>query len=1061
MTTPHREDKATPLPHAGTTQLPESEDTLHLLTTDELAGIDFRGVREPLSPIAWCMLVSISDRLFELNERGAPDPNLIASYAVSGNGTIYRFQIQSDRRFHNGDEVTSDDVMESLVAAAAHPEGSRLLDLLEHPAARGAVPGSSLRRISRYRFEVQLKDRCEDFLHYLALPFNSIRSRRAAEGSVDGFSGPYRVVRSDPAEWELSIEPSHPAAHSRSYARIIVRGATPGEASLDVTEHAQAGPTAGFTGGRSPDQPAVVVFGEPFPVPPRSTGGFTERLARLPGERLFYLRLRADIAPTDSLVRALRQACDAPGLRKAFFGLKPPTFIPAVPAGPADRTSAFPRSRGISAFTVGIEEGSVRPDFLDALASECHARGTNVRFVATAPFPPGATPPECHAHLRSIFVGHSVDELGFFKRLAEEPEPVGRAAGRAFPAALLVARRAPTRLARADAIRQLAGAIGPELGAVPLFQATVGLLLDRRIDRECLTSAAGFTSFVSLRRRSARFDEAELNQAMLTALGAATQMFAHDVRRPFSMVRILLDMIRNAGSLAEVREMAVRMMPEVERALGAVDGMIQDILEIGTAREPVREVVAPDSALDAGLREVFETRTHAAVRFSYRLAHSRPFHACPHQVHRVFANILSNAADAMQNRGEIRCETEDVIAGGQPFVRVCVGNTGSYIEPADLPRIFDAFFSKGKRGGTGLGLAITKKVIEAHEGRIWCVSDRTRGVEFCFTLPAHETESRPSLTLPASSREIEEDYQRRTALSLSEDERRALEREKLLAGNLAAFRRAHRRPLRIWVIDDEAIYAEGIRNLIKDAPWFEDNVEVVSLRDETAVHEALPRGEPDACICDIDLGAGSPDGFAVTRELRRRGLRSVIYIHSNRSVPQDYRHAIEVGADAFLPKPMSRPHLVRLLDETTRECAAAPREAEPEAPAAAPVEEQRPLLVVIDDDVFMRKAWTRRVPDARVLAYRGPQEFWTHHPADDASLANIDCLITDYHFGAGEVEPVEEFLRKLKATAYRGPVILCSDNRDPALLAGLIEGRMEKRPIPWREIRDMLGRIRA
>jgi signal transduction histidine kinase/DNA-binding NarL/FixJ family response regulator len=1088
--------ETTPRREADATRRQEADDTLHVLASGPIEGIDSCCAREPLSPIAWCVLVSISDRLFELNERGAPDPNLISSYAVSGNGTIYRFQIQSERRFHNGDEVTSDDVMESLATAAAtHPEGSRLLDLLEHPAARGAAVGSGLRRISRYRFEVQLKDRCDDLLHYLALPCNSIRSRRATEGSVDGFSGPYRVERSDPTEWELSIEKDHPAARPRSFARILVHGPTPDGAPLDVAGHAQGGPVPRSTGSLSPHDPTVVVFGEPFPAPQKSPGGFTERLARLPGERLFYLRLRPDISPTDNSVRILKQACDAAGLKKAFFGLRPPTFIPAIPAcpaGPADRASAAPRSRGIPTFSVAFDEGSLRADFLDAVASECRARGATVRFVSGASVPLGAETPECHAHLRAIFVGHSVDELGFFQHLAVESESAGRAGGRSYSAALLAARRASSRIARTDAIRRLAGEIGPELGIVPLFQATVGLLVDRRIDRESLTSAAGFTSFASLHRRSARFDQAELNQAMLTALGAATQMFAHDVRRPFSMVRILLDMIRNAGSLAEVREMAVRMLPEVERALGAVDGMIQDILEIGTAREPVREVVTPDGALDAGLREVFETRAHAAVRFAYHLSHTRPFHACPHQVHRVFANILSNAADAMQNRGEIRCETEDVIAGGQPFVRVCIGNTGSYIEPADLPRIFDAFFSKGKRGGTGLGLAITKKVIEAHEGRIWCVSDRTRGVRFCFTLPAHETESRSSLVLPPSSREIVEDYQQRTALSLSEDERRALEREKLLAGNLVAFRQTHRRRLRIWVIDDEAIYAEGIRNLIKDAPWFEDNVEIVSLRDEAMVYEALAHGRPDACICDIDLGAESPDGFAVTLELRRRGIRAVIYIHSNRSVSQDYRHAIEVGADAFLPKPMSRPHLVRLLDETTRECATAPREAEPEPPDEAPVAEhrppreidpespieapdeapveppvdtsvaeQRPLIVVVDDDIFMRRAWVRRVPDARVLAYRGPLEFWSNHPADDTDMANIDCLVTDYHFGAGETEPVEEFLRKLKATAYEGPVILCSDNCDSTVLAGLIDARMEKRPIPWREIRDMLERLRA
>ncbi len=1026
----------------------ENQDLLRILATGPVDPWQARAAGRALSPIEWCVLASISDRLFELNDRGTPEPNLVASYTVSGNGSIYRFQVHAGRRFHDGEEVTADDVIHSLAEASlALPESARIVDATGSSPARGGTAAGVLRRISRYRFEVELKDRDDGFLHDLALPRNTIRSRKGGTSSLDDVSGPYQVVRREAGVLELRADRDHPAAQVRSFERIVIESPPDGEIPVDVTLHPLAAPGALLPGALSSRTPCAVLFAEPLPVPARATGPFRERLVRLPGERLYYLQLREDTPDPESLVRTLRQSLESPAAQKHYFGLKPPTFIPAGAAALHERGAGRAARPPHGPCTIALDGRDARPDFLAWLTEECRGRGVALRFDRNGPETP-------QAWLRSIFVGHSLDELGFFDALVADRPPGTRAPGKSFLAALAAARRVPTRNARGDLVRRLARDLVSELGVVPLFQATAGLLVDPRIDRESLASAAGFTSFVSLRRRSARFDHAELNRAMLTALGAATQMFAHDVRRPFSMVRILLDMVRNAGSLAEVKETAVRMMPEIERALGAVNGMIQDVLEIGSVREPVREVVSPEQVLDAGLREVFEARPGADVEFECRFAHSRPFHASPHQVHRVFANILSNAADAMQNRGRIWCETEDVLVGGQPFIRVAIGNTGSLIDPAELPRIFDAFYSRGKRGGTGLGLAITKKIIEAHEGRIWCVSDRAQGVQFCFTLPAHESEAAPVSPPPRHSREIMEEYQRRTALSLSEDERRTLAREKELATGLAAFRQAHRRRLRIWVIDDEMIYAEGVRDLVKDAFWFEENVEITALRDESAVWAALADGGPDACICDIDLGPDAPDGFAVTAELRRRGVEAMICMHSNRSVSTDYRHAIEAGADAFLPKPMSRPHLLRLLDETTRAMAPPP---EDRLASGDPVPASRePVLIVVDDEVFMRKAWADRVQDARVLTYRGPSDFWAHHPSNGVDWPDIDGIITDYHFAAGEPESLEEFILRLREAGYAGPIILSSDTIETETIAGLINARIEKRPVAWREIRERL-----
>ena len=68
---------------------------------------------------------------------------------------------------------------------------------------------------------------------------------------------------------------------------------------------------------------------------------------------------------------------------------------------------------------------------------------------------------------------------------------------------------------------------------------------------------------------------------------------------------------------------------------------------------------------------------------------------------------------------------------------VSVKDTGSGIDPDIMPRLFEKFASKSFQG-TGLGLFISKKIIEAHGGKIWGqnnVYNDDKGATFYFTLP--------------------------------------------------------------------------------------------------------------------------------------------------------------------------------------------------------------------------------------------------------------------------------------------------------------------------------------
>jgi signal transduction histidine kinase len=103
------------------------------------------------------------------------------------------------------------------------------------------------------------------------------------------------------------------------------------------------------------------------------------------------------------------------------------------------------------------------------------------------------------------------------------------------------------------------------------------------------------------------------------------------------------------------------------------------------------------------------------------------------QIQQVIINLMLNAFDACAELPEdarrVRVETSDTPNG----VRVSVRDFGIGIAAADLPHVFESFFST-KRSGMGLGLAIARSIVEAHGGTI-SASRCEVGAEFRIILP--------------------------------------------------------------------------------------------------------------------------------------------------------------------------------------------------------------------------------------------------------------------------------------------------------------------------------------
>ena len=102
------------------------------------------------------------------------------------------------------------------------------------------------------------------------------------------------------------------------------------------------------------------------------------------------------------------------------------------------------------------------------------------------------------------------------------------------------------------------------------------------------------------------------------------------------------------------------------------------------------------------------------------------------ELRQVFLAIVTNALDAMEDKGTLSLETG--VTGNNAFVRI--GDTGPGIPGDNTSRIFDPFFTtKAERGGTGLGLSIARKIIHNHNGTIEVSSEQGRGTSFTILLP--------------------------------------------------------------------------------------------------------------------------------------------------------------------------------------------------------------------------------------------------------------------------------------------------------------------------------------
>jgi signal transduction histidine kinase len=244
-----------------------------------------------------------------------------------------------------------------------------------------------------------------------------------------------------------------------------------------------------------------------------------------------------------------------------------------------------------------------------------------------------------------------------------------------------------------------------------------------------------------IERQRAQAELAHVNR--VATMGQLAASIAHEVNQPIGAT------VTNAQ--AALRWLGART-PNLDEARQALDQIVRDGKRAGDVvsrihalvkkaperkdRFDINEAISEVIALTRSevLRHGISLQTHFATGLP-RVQGDRT------QVQQVILNLILNAVEAMSGSSEgarellIRTRRD-----GSDAVLVAVRDSGPGLDPTNMDRIFEAFYTT-KPEGMGMGLAICRSIIDAHGGRLWAVANKPRGAVFRFTLPLERDET--------------------------------------------------------------------------------------------------------------------------------------------------------------------------------------------------------------------------------------------------------------------------------------------------------------------------------
>jgi signal transduction histidine kinase len=253
------------------------------------------------------------------------------------------------------------------------------------------------------------------------------------------------------------------------------------------------------------------------------------------------------------------------------------------------------------------------------------------------------------------------------------------------------------------------------------------VLPDHRPDLPLLEALAGLAAVAI---QNSRLVEQRLRAERMLVIGQMASAIVHDLRSPLASIGGLAELLLHRCPERDPSRHHLETMISETHRLAQLTG---DLLHFTKQAPPLNQSDVRLADLICDTLTPFKPRLQqGSIALNLALDEDACAAVDAPRIVRALHNLVANAVDAMPDGGTLtlRCEREDEHA------LLKVGDTGCGMTEEVRLRLFEPFFSHGKRHGTGLGLAIVRSIIDEHKGCIDVESMPGRGTTVTLSLPA-------------------------------------------------------------------------------------------------------------------------------------------------------------------------------------------------------------------------------------------------------------------------------------------------------------------------------------